>query len=354
MENLLKTSINSLQEKNPNFSFYKAINELLADFSERSRDIVNMRYGISYGTPKTLEEIGKKYQITRERVRQIIQEVLRRMQAQKTHPLFAEISRKIIFTLNEKSGIMGEKELILSLGKNGENEKAAVSFFLDCFKNPALLEIRGEMKKSYAVSGFNVGAWRKVKACSKEILEKEKNPLESGCLFKKVSQKLNSEISQETLADYLEISEEIRKNNFGKWGMASWQEINPKGTREKAYLVLKEANKPLHFQEIAGLIDLHKLNKKKTHPQTVHNELIKDKRFVLVGRGIYALSQWGYKKGTVKDVLEEIIRGYSRPVRREEILKKVLEIRQVKKSTVMINLNNFFSRINKDEYVMKK
>jgi DNA-directed RNA polymerase delta subunit len=103
------------------------------------------------------------------------------------------------------------------------------------------------------------------------------------------------------------------------------------------------------------LIDRHGLQKgkKKTHPQTVHNELIKDKRFVLVGRGTYALSEWGYKRGTVKEVLEEILRKHSRPMKRGDIIKKVLEVRQVKKSTIVINLNTFFAKIDKDTYALK-
>ena len=110
-----------------------------------------------------------------------------------------------------------------------------------------------------------------------------------------------------------------------------------------------------HARKIADLIDNYGLQKKKkSHPQTVHNELIKDKRFVLVGRGIYALSDWGYKKGTVKEVIEEILVKSGKPLTREEILLEVLKIRQVKKSTVIINLNTFFARVGKNAYTVKK
>jgi DNA-directed RNA polymerase delta subunit len=103
---------------------------------------------------------------------------------------------------------------------------------------------------------------------------------------------------------------------------------------------LKEKNQPLHFTQIAHLIDEYKLGKKKAHPQTVHNELIKDDRFVLIGRGIYALAEWGYSEGTIKDVIKEILAKSDRPLEKEEILKEVFRIRKVKKATVMINLNN--------------
>ena len=110
--------------------------------------------------------------------------------------------------------------------------------------------------------------------------------------------------------------------------------------------------KPLHFREIARLIDEHGLYKlgKKTHPQTVHNELIKDGRFVLVGRGTYALSDWGYRPGTVREVLSSILKDNIEPMSREELLKAVMKVRQVKRSTVIINLNSFFTKVGKNIY----
>jgi DNA-directed RNA polymerase delta subunit len=122
--------------------------------------------------------------------------------------------------------------------------------------------------------------------------------------------------------------------------------------------VLRSINKPLHFREIAHLIDKYGLGKhvsKKTHPQTVHNELIKDARFVLVGRGIYALAEWGYVPGTVQDVIRAILLEQGgAPMNREAIVARVLELRRVRKSTVIINLNTFFAKIGKDVYTEKR
>jgi predicted Zn-ribbon and HTH transcriptional regulator len=166
-----------------------------------------------------------------------------------------------------------------------------------------------------------------------------------------------STANKQELFDFLSVAKEVRQNVFGKWGLVGWSDIKPRGTREKAYLVLKTTGKPLHFREIASLIDTYGLKSSKkshSHPQTVHNELIKDNRFVLVGRGTYALSEWGYKKGTVKEVLEEILRKSATPLSREEVLTQILKVRQVKKSTVIINLNTFFSRVGKNAYSIKK
>ena len=90
-----------------------------------------------------------------------------------------------------------------------------------------------------------------------------------------------------------------------------------------------------HLQEsLAGQ------KRKAVLPQTVHNELIKDPRFVLVGRGTYALQDWGYKPGTVKDVIREILHDNGGTMTREAIVQKTLDQRRVKESTILLNLQD--------------
>ena len=69
----------------------------------------------------------------------------------------------------------------------------------------------------------------------------------------------------------------------------------------------------MHFSEIANAIKKSDFKRKAVTTQAIHNELIKDSRFVLIGRGIYALNEWGYKKGTVADIITEVIKE-KRPV----------------------------------------
>lgn len=86
--------------------------------------------------------------------------------------------------------------------------------------------------------------------------------------------------------------------------------------------------------------------------QAIHNELIKDGRFVLIGRGIYALKEWGYSKGTVSDIIAQVLKTAGEPMHRDEIVKKVLEKRQVKETTVLLNLQSKpqFKRTKKATY----
>lgn len=338
------------------FTFRKALEKLIQGVSVRSRDIIRARFGVSEKDPKTLEEIGKEYGITRERVRQIIRSVMKEVQSNKQDVLFAEAAAKIVSTLEAKSGIMEETELLETLGGSDFREAGSVRFFLECLPNVVVVKEDDEMERSYRLDTFRLEDWQRVKISAKQLLEKENRLFERQELIDALAFSLPEHALPGTLMHFLAIAKEIQANVFGKWGLASWSDVQPKGTREKAYLVLKMSAKPLHFRDIAQLIDQHGLqkDKKKTHPQTVHNELIKDKRFVLVGRGTYALSEWGYRRGTVKEVVESILAESVQPMKRSDIIKKVLEVRKVKKSTIVINLNAFFARVGKDEYVLKR
>jgi hypothetical protein len=156
-------------------------------------------------------------------------------------------------------------------------------------------------------------------------------------------------LKREFLVSYLETSKKIQRNDEGFYGLKNWPEINPKGIKDKAYLAFKKAQKPLHFSQVANLIS-------GSHLQTVHNELIRDPRFILVGRGVYALAEWGYEPGQVKDVISKILQNSKKPLTREEIIKKVCEQRMVKENTVLLNLNNkkYFLKDPRGKYTIKE
>jgi hypothetical protein len=107
----------------------------------------------------------------------------------------------------------------------------------------------------------------------------------------------------------------------------------------------------MHFREVATTIN--ELFSHKAHIATTHNELIKDARFVLVGRGLYALSEWGYTAGVVKEVLKEILEAEG-PLSREEIIDKVRKERYVKDNTILVNLQdgNLFKKLANGTYTI--
>ena len=137
--------------------------------------------------------------------------------------------------------------------------------------------------------------------------------------------------------------------------MVAGPKIRPKGVRDKAYVVLSRSGKPMHFRAIAEAINSLQWTKKPAHHQTVHNELIKaNNRFVLVGRGLYALREWGYTPGTVSQVMAEVIKKSGHSLTRQEVVQKVLEHRFVKENTILLNLQNrsIFSKDAEGKYFL--
>jgi len=155
------------------------------------------------------------------------------------------------------------------------------------------------------------------------------------------------------------ISKLIASNPYGEYGLTSWPEISPRGIRDKAYTALAKTGRPLHFREVASAIDRagwdKNRRKAKAHPQTVHNELIKDGRFVLVGRGIYALAEWGYQPGTVKEILVSVFKSHGRgALGGEDIIRIVSQKRLVKPQTILLNLQDrsVFKRTEEGKYAL--
>ncbi len=322
-------------------SFFSIAEKILAQLPQRGREILKKRYGlIGDFSVQTLEKIGSDYNITRERVRQIISDAKKSIGKKCEEADFQEVESGLFFAVEKKYGIVSEEDVLKELNLRGlRQEENAVRFLVDCSRKITVVLEKNRIEKSWITSPAILEKIAKISKATQELLEKDRKLLTDD----EISQELMSRFggfSKKEILSYLSVLFGVKKNKFGKWGMRHWPEISPKGSREKIYLILKEEKKPLHFTGIATLIEKHKLGTKKVHPQTIHNELIKDERFVLIGRGIYALSEWGYSGGAVKDVLKTILEKSDTPMDREEIIKKVFQVRKVKRTTIMINLNS--------------
>lgn len=347
---LKKTEIKPKEVKKEEESssyFFGLVNNLLTDLNQRAQDIIKKRFGLSEEKPHTLEKIGAQYNITRERVRQIVTDALKNISSKEDHPSFQEAEKRIFFTIDRNNGIIKENEIVEKINLDGFREANSIKLIVQCSKKIHTIEEKGRISRSWSNFKLLADEIKKVEKEALELFDREKKLFSDEEISRKITSKAEGLEKEQVLA-YLNVLVLVQKNKFGKWGKAHWTEVNPKGTREKIYLILREKKKPLHFTEIAALIDKYNLGKKKAHPQTVHNELIKDSRFVLIGRGIYAMREWGYQEGTVKDVLIDILEKKSQPMAKEDIIKEVLKIRKVKKTTIMINLNNskFFRKID--------
>ncbi|MFH1656567.1 MAG: sigma factor-like helix-turn-helix DNA-binding protein [Candidatus Nealsonbacteria bacterium] len=339
------------------FNYSKICANLLKELPPKMRDIVERRFGLKKNEKETLEVIGKSYNITRERVRQIEKEAFSKINLNNSDcvKVFQYFNNTIGFFGNVKE----EKSLLNVLGDEKNINK--VFFLLSLSDN---FERFSDDEKTYsfwARDKKSVDLAEKVINLTFDQLKKEKKPflLDELYLIQKndIYKILGNNINKNIFNSYIEISKKIQKNNEKEIGLAGWVEINPKGIKDKAYLVLKKQGKSLHFRDVAELIENSpNFSQNKVHIATVHNELIKDVRFVLVGRGLYGLKEWGYEPGVVKDVILKVLKLAKNPLSKEEILEKVLAQRIVKENTIILNLQDreCFLRNENGKYAIKE
>ncbi len=322
------------------FNPEKISKSFLGVLPERSRSVLKKRFGLDDNIPKmTLEAIGKSYKITRERVRQIENAALGAIRRSNVFVNHKNVFEELRNFMHEFGGIVHEQDFLDHLSKDKDLQNH-VTFFL----------VLGEEFKKLKEDEDFKHRW----SLGEEVSEKVEDSLRS--LYKSLSEEdlisesemiiklfdhlkhIAKEARDEELARrWLSLSKKIDKNSLGEWGIAHSPNIKTRGIRDLAYLVLRQHGSPMHFGEVAKAIN--KIFGKNANIATCHNELIKDKRFVLVGRGLYALSKWGYARGNVRDIVHAIIEKDGQQTK-EEILRKVLRERYVKENTVLVNLQN--------------
>ncbi len=358
------------------------VNSLFSELNERERDVLTRRFGLHGAGKETLEKIGQVHKLTRERIRQIETAGIKKIRQLKKIESYISGLKKVISQLLEEHGGLMEREYLLNNLVNfsvddvkikAEDEavhKSHLDFLIAKLLHNEFEEVRNSknfknsLKLKYQTSDH-------LEILAEELLEKIKQDkkimatedlinlareLES---FKNkqdkfdapnnidISNILNSENFTEDanlindnkiLYSILQAARGIEQNRFGYWGAHNWREIKPRTINDKIYLILKNYGKPMHFVEIADKINQVGFDKKNAHPATVHNELILDDKYVLVGRGLYGLTEQGYQQGAVVDVIENILTTADRPFSRDEIINKVLEQRLVKQATVVLAL----------------
>lgn len=360
LDDVLSAQMESEREE---FDPARVVSHLLATLPLRARNIVSERFGLNGKPKKTLEELGETYNITRERVRQIESNALATFAESRSRALLEPSEKLIHSVLYENGEIMEEEKLIATLldeERETPANKNILLFILEFIPDFYYVPATHDMRAAWALKGIGIDRARSAIEIVVEFLDQKKSPVQESELERLMEeneklQKIIPSKNLKVLLSYMSLSKKIARNPFRQWGLSSWEMIVPKGVRDKAYLVMREHKKPLHFTKITELINKTAFDNRIAHPQTVHNELIKDKRFVLVGRGIYALKEWGYGEGTVADILVRILNEASGPVSRDELIDKVLKQRIVKRNTIIIGLQDqkLFQRVAGNKYVLK-
>lgn len=328
------------------FSPEVGLNEYIMKLKERDREVLIDRHGLATGQGLTLEKVGKKLNLTRERVRQLEQEAIKKLLDSPAPSSFAEVVELIFKMIADYGNIVNESKLLDILLANHPSlvAKRAVLFILRITNRFKLFDDQKLYHRSWYIDGFDQEFLEQVISLAHKILQSSAQPFERKLLFSRIrAQLLGTDanyLTDEILENLISISRLLDKNPFQEWGLVGAREIRPKDVGDKAYLVLEHLEKPEHYDKITELINKYKFDHKVANKETVHNELIKDERFVLVGRGIYALRAWGYKEGVVADIMAEILRSAGRPLPREEIIEEVLKQRVVKRNTIIVGLSN--------------
>lgn len=318
---------------------------------EREREIIARRFGL-YDRKETLEQIGELLGITRERVRQLEKAIMIRLRlaAEENLPHVPAIEKQFIRHLHDLGRVAKVHDLTVRLvPSTNDTVRAHVAFIAEIA--PRLTVVEENDRYHHAVGIKEHGDSDTIKRHVDAIVstvKKHGEPLTVDELHAKVDHDHPSHVR--ALAS---VSKDLASLK-DKWGLTRWPTVNPKNIRDKIYVILQENGKPMHFSEIAKAIKSSEFRRKDVTTQAIHNELIKDGRFVLIGRGIYALKEWGYNKGTVADIITDILKKENGPLHRDEIVKRVLKHRQVKETTILLNLQgkSRFKRVAKATYAL--
>ncbi|PIR83589.1 hypothetical protein COU18_02810 [Candidatus Kaiserbacteria bacterium CG10_big_fil_rev_8_21_14_0_10_51_14] len=337
------------------FSPKSVTKDLLAGLPERSRKVLTDRFGLSgKGERRTLDAIGQEYGITRERVRQIENHSISLVRDSEVYAALAANLEHLKATIAELGGVLAERTILEELAKN-EADRNHILFLLTVGHHFTDRREDNDFSPRWHVDEQLTEQVEAALASLYEAIEDNRLIPEEEFLelfAKHLKQAGVKNKTPEVLPRWLLISKRIGRNPLGEWGRQDSPHVRIKNTRDFAYLTLKRHGSPMHFIEVAKNIE--KLFNRKTHSATTHNELIKDNRFVLVGRGLYALKEWGYQPGVVRDVISGILEREG-PLTRDEIIERVKRERYVKDATIAVNLqNNMFVRTPEGKYSLAK
>lgn len=330
--------------------------KLLAKLNPRTRDVITNRYGLEKEEKMTLESIGKGYSITRERVRQIenfaLASIRKGEEFQNHLAVFDELAQIV-----RKLGAVVPEDVIMKYISEDKIMHNHLSFFFS-------LSNKFKKHKESDDHHARISVDDNIHNHVHEVLKKLEDDLSPDELigeeeiiarFLSNATELAAEYKndKDVIMRYLRLTKKLDKNQLNEWGHTSSNQVKVRGIKDFAYLILRKAGKPMHFRDVAHTINT--TFNKKAHVATCHNELIKDSRFVLVGRGMYGLAEWGRVGGVVRDVINKVLKDAGTPLDKDEIVKRVISLRDVKPNTVMVNLQNpkYFEKVAGGKYISK-
>ncbi len=371
------------------------ISHLLSNLNPREQDVLRRRYGLAGSEKETLESIGRAHKLTRERIRQIENVSVNKIKKnQSSEKLLSKLQKTVGDLLSEHGGVIDKSYLFkilhqLAKLQNVNSESAEyynhLSFLTSRIINDNLEELNDqelfndllklkeqgiEHLAEVATEALNKISEAKLMVATDDLIDlilKSSTYQKHVDKFQAPGNLDFSNQMKEALPDYsdkvwgnrvvyglIKSIKKLDQNKFGNWGHTAWREVLPKTVNDKIYLVLKNHGKPMYYGDIAKRITELGFDAKNVNTATTHNELILDDKYVLVGRGMYGLKEWGYQDGTVADVVEAVLKAAARPMAKDELTEAVMKQRLVKQTTVNLALmnKNRFAKNSEGKYVI--
>ncbi len=346
---LLNQRMTPIQKVDINFSELMA--RLLDLLNPKERDVIERRFSLGGKRKETLDKIGKSYSITRERVRQIEAVAIKKLARISMDPSMRQIHNLGYNILCENGKVMLEDHLVSEMLKNMSNTKNvdtnAVKLAMRVSDRLAKQDKNQFFRPFWRTSDLSLLEVKNLIRGIQKIMERKHETIS----VDEIAEKLNGEYPLEMVGSVLFVDWSFKQTSEG-WGLTAWRHINPRSIKDKINITFKEVGKPLHFTEIVNHVLADFDAKKMVTHQAIHNELIRHNDFVLVGRGMYALKEWGLPSGTVCDLIVEVLEEHEAPMKRQEIINAVLQKRDIRIGTISLNLQKypFFRRVGRAVY----
>jgi len=350
-EILSEKIINKLESnKIKDAHFTQFSRDLISNLKEKQQKVILHRFGLSGRKHLTLDAIGKEFGVTRERVRQIEVASINKLKKLAILEHNKPYLNKIKSVIEENGGVIAEeklaRELIADLDEKRMDEiKKILKFILLLNEDVQPVEDNELTNSGWALSRYNKKMIEDVARAFAEVLESKGDVLNDETVLLEVLKhetmaKYKEDITKQFLHSSIDLAKKLHQTEDGKRGLSSWAWVKPRTIRDKIFFVLSKKGEPMHFSEISEAINASAFDHKKATLQTIHNELISDDRFILVGRGLYGLSTWGFEGGTVEDVIEKVLKKAGKPLDQDEVVEEIMKKKRVKKATILINLQN--------------
>ena len=320
------------------------------------------KFGILTWKEIPLQRIGKDYNLTRERVRQIETQALMRFRRLIVwNEKYTKVLDEAKVILESSGGVLAEDDIIAKLVNKGifDFSSQEIKLILVSDFDISYLKRNKYINKCFYIDNLFEDFLTNMVVYMNDYFDKR---AESVDLYEFIDV-LKTEFTKKY--DYITfLKNDLFYINFfacvrgvqvfdGKVWLATYPDVNPKTIKLKILYTMKRINKPVHFQELPAKITEY-FPQKGVKLNTVHNELVKNNDlFVNLGLGIYGLRSRWYEGGTVMEIIIRIFKKNNRPMNVKEISKELLKEKMVSPNTILLNLQKYkkaFERIDKGVY----